>query len=306
VSELWVGILALAVVLVVVVVVVTFTSLRRYRLRRVRELRGRSSEPGAASDRAYNRLALARREAELLSSQGIEVGNAEQLIELANRSLDSRDFSRAYDLAQSAHETLVKARREPLRGAGRAPSPASSTVNPSPLPAGKSVAPGGSEAAPPTPSLPKNRAEAQFQLKMFEQDLVQAKKAGRTGPDADGGRELYVQAHAAFARGEYAEAFRLSLRGRRRIGGSVESLRPSAPALATSVAPSRGIAPDPVRTAEEVASAGRCAQCGHPTVAGDTYCRGCGVALSAGSCPSCGAPRTPRDTFCGKCGSRFG
>jgi Double zinc ribbon len=303
VVEFWIVILALAVVLLLVVVFVTITLLSRYRLRRVAELRSEATTPRAQSDRAYNRLALARREADLLAAQGVEVASAQQLIDLANRSLDARDFGRAYDLAQAAHETLVKARRDPLRSGSKGTSPPPGPAA-TPLPTTASPPAAGAPAAgPPTPSIPKSRVEAQFELRMFEQDLVQAKQRGASGPDVDGAREMYVQAHAAFSKGAYPEAFRLSLRGRRRIGGSVESLGPPGPATpAAAPATAEG---DPVRAAEEVAAAGRCAQCGHPTVVGDTFCRGCGAALAPPTCPSCGAPRTPRDTFCGKCGARF-
>ena len=302
--EFWVVVLALAAVVLLVVVYLTITLMSRYRLRRVAELRSAASTPGAQSDRAYNRLALARREADLLAAQGVEVPAAQQLIELANRSLDGRDFGRAYDLAQSAHETLVKARRDPLRAGSKGSSPPpAAALSPTSSPSA-SISSAAVAASPPSPTVPKNRVEAQFQLRMFEQDLVQAKKRRPRGADTEGARELYVQAHAAFARGDYAEAFRLSLRGRRRVGGTVETLAPTGPPAATS-APGTTMA-DPIQAAEEAAAAGRCRQCGHPTVAGDTYCRGCGAALAAVTCPSCGAARTPRDTFCGKCGARFG
>ena len=304
-DELWVVILAAAVVLLVVVVVVTFTLMRRYRLRRVRELRERGSAPGAVGDRAYNRLALARREADLLAAQGIEITGAQQLIALASRSLEGRDFGRAYDLAQAAHESLVKARREPLRASSKAGSSGPLGAGAVPAPTTAAGPTGGSPTATTPPSVPKNRVEAQFQLKLLEEDLLRASKRRARGPDTEGARELYVQAHAAFARGDYAEAFRLSLRGRRRIGGTVESLGPSGPTPTAAPVPNGSPPPDPARTAEEVAAAGRCTQCGHPTVVGDTFCRGCGTALAGTSCPQCGATRTPRDTFCGKCGARF-
>jgi len=292
--------LVVGIVAAASVMLTAFHLLRSYRQRRLQALRGDTSNPTFASDRAYNRLALARREADLLAAQGVDVDRARQLIDLAKRSLDARDADRAYDLAQAAHETLVTARREPLRPH----DPSRETPAPAPS-GGASVPPtSGPAGASPTPTVPKNRAEAQFQLRLFEQDLVTAGKSAPTAQPSAGARELYVQAHAAFSRGDYAEAFRLSLRGRRRVGGRVESLGPPAHGVPQGSG-GGSAAPNPVLAAEEVAAQERCPACGHPTVAGDAFCRGCGAARTPAVCPSCGGPRTPKDAFCGRCGHRY-
>ena len=298
--------LVVAVAVAAIVMLVAFTLLRNYRQRRLRSSRDDAANPSVAGDRAYNRLALARREADLYAAQGGDVERARQLIDLASRSLDSREFDRAYSLAQSAHETLVTARRGPLRRspAGGAPAPENGPAADA-LPPLPSAAVPPREPAPATaaPAIPKNRAEAQFQLRLFEEDLVAARKKGPKGQPAGEARDLYVQAHAAFARGDYAEAFRLSLRGRRRVGAHIEALGPSAaaPTRTTSTPTSS----DPAEAAEALAAQDRCASCGEPRVAGDSFCRGCGAPRSPATCPSCGAPRAPKDAFCGRCGSRY-
>lgn len=297
--------LAGAVIVVVLVVYVAFTLLHSYRVRRLGALRGEAAGPQAAADRAYNRLALARREADLLEAQGGDVARARQLIALSQRSQETGAYDRAYELAQAAHETLVQARREP-RHPGEPNAAAAETTPSAAGPLATGPAPRAESAVPPPPPVPKNRAEAQFELRLFEQDLVKAKKSAPRAVATKEASELYVLAHAAFGRAEYAEAFRLSLRGRRRVGGTVESLGPS---TATPVVPggSGSDAPiDPARTAEEVAAQDRCPLCGHPTVPGDAFCRGCGAARTPLVCPKCGAARKPTDTFCGKCGQRYG
>lgn len=288
------------VIVLVTVIFVTITLLRNYRHRRLATMRADASDPATANDRAYNRLALARREADLYEAQGGDVERARQLIDLSSHSLATREYDRAYDLAQAAHETLVIARKGPLKS--RPPqraltSEAVPATSPPPSPASAS------SAAPTPPSVPKNRAEAQFQLRLFEEDIVAAKKRSPAGATNEEAREAYVQAHAAFVRGDYAEAFRLALKGRRKVGGRVESLGPPAPGTAT--APSEVSAPDPIATAEEVAGHDRCPSCGEPVVAGDAFCRGCGAAKTPLACPTCGGPRTPKDAFCGKCGTRY-
>jgi len=295
--------LVVAVVAAVVVVFLAFHFLHRYRLRRLKELRGEAGTPQAASDRAYNRLALARREADLLAAQGTDVEPARQLIALATRSLDGKSFDRAFELAQAAHETLVKARRAPLPSRPASPPPVVATA-PATAPAGApTVAKAGT---PPAPAVPRNRAEAQFQLRLFEEELAAAAKGKRDRKQLDAARALYIEAHAAFARGEFGPAFRLALRGRRQIGGHVESLAPPPPNAAAAGAATDAPSADASGSAEQVAAQERCPLCGHPTVPGDAFCRGCGAPRTAPACPQCGAPRRPTDTFCGRCGERYG
>jgi len=293
--------LAVGVLLVAIVMLATFHLLRTYRQRRLQALRGQGTEPAAASDRAYNRLALARREADLLDAQGIDTERSRQLIGLAGRSLDARDFGRAYDLAQAAHETLVMARRQPLPSAAKGPTPAE-VATPAAAPA--SPSPAGVATGEGPPRLAKNRVEAQFQLHMLEQDLAGAARNATAAPALSEARELRAQAQAAFDRADYAEAFRLSLRGRRRVGGHLEVLGSPVPAVGGG--PARPAPVTAEQAAEAVAAQERCPACGHPTVAGDAFCRGCGAPRTALSCPACGGHRTPADTFCGKCGARYG
>jgi len=297
--------LAIVVIAAGAVMLAAFHMLRSYRQRRLRAIRGDAADPAFVGDRAYNRIALARREADLLSAQGVDVEQAEQLIVLANHALETRDSTRAYDLAQAAHETLVQARRQParLRSSTPAPGAAGAAAVPGvPLASPAAAATSSAPAPPPQNPVAKNRAEAQFQLRLFESELAHADKSTPGGTASLEARDLYIQAHAAFARAEYAEAFRLSLRGRRAIGGKVETLGPPAP---NAGVPSRAGASTPEATAERLAAQERCAACGYPTVPGDTFCRGCGAAHAPATCPGCGAPRAPTDTFCGSCGQRY-
>ncbi len=275
-----------------------FYVLRRLRRRHLSD-RDSAARPELASDRAYNRAAMARREADLLAAQGTDVGRARELLDLSDRSFRAREFDRAYELAQSAHETLVALRRAP----GRAPtSPAPSALGafpPSsrPVPASDAPLPGGVEpngAASEAPSgrPPKNKLESHFQLRLLESDL---ERRGKT-PDTSGAAELLGQARTAFDREEYTEALRLALKGRRQLGAPVETLGKAGPAGRATGAPAPSVAPNGER---------RCAKCGRAVVEGDAFCRGCGTPYPASTCPKCGAPRTPADGFCGRCGEGF-
>jgi predicted RNA-binding Zn-ribbon protein involved in translation (DUF1610 family) len=283
-----------------------FYLLRRLRMRRAAV--GAPPGPEVASDRAYNRLAMARREASLLEAQGVDTTRARDLIQLADRSLQSRDFDRAYELAHSAHESLVLLKREqggPLFRPNPAPVAATATTLPSRLSAPVVPAPATPESgASPSAAvqIPKNKLESQFQLHLFEKEV-----SSRTaGPSVDSARAQYDLAQAAFGREEYTEALRLALKARRQLGGAVETLGPSTPAT-PSVNPktARPLPTDAARTAEATAHAARCPRCGQPIIAGDAFCRGCGAPYAPLSCPNCGAARTTADAFCGKCGTRY-
>jgi predicted RNA-binding Zn-ribbon protein involved in translation (DUF1610 family) len=276
----------------------------RARLRlRSQQLRSElSARPAVVSDRAFNRIAMARREAQLLARQGVDVTASTALVGQAQASFDARDFGRAYELAQSAHETLVVART----GAPIRPSPPAARTAPGPTVPTPAATP--APAPPPTPNIPKNRAESQFQLRVLTTELARARAANAKADATELAAASLAAGQAAYDRGEYTEAFRLALRGRRQIGSTIETLAP-APALRSggtgAPADAGALATDPVAIAEQAAASDRCPNCGQPMLAADTFCRGCGTPRRATTCPACGAPRSPTDGFCGKCGTPF-
>ena len=284
-------IIVLVIVLLVCIVLAALGLLMIQRIRRRRDQlrRDLSSRPELVSDRAFNRLAMARREVEVLAGQGVDVERARDLIAQSQAAFDARDFPRSYELAQTAHETLVAARRRPIPGGGRTPAdPLRST------PAAAAVAP-----TPPAARLAPHRAESQFQIRVLGESLDSV-------PANDGRRReataLLDQAKVAYDRAEYGDAFRLALRGRRALGASVEGLPASG---ARPPGAPTALAADPAQLAEATAASDRCPVCGYPMRTDDGFCRGCGVPRSSASCPACGAPRAPSDTFCGKCGKPF-
>ncbi len=290
--------IAVTVVLIVIVLGIFLVVLRRLRSRRDQLLGELGSKPVLVQDRAFNRLAMARREADVLARTGTDTSRARELIAQSQGAFDNREYPRSYELAQSAHEALVNARGKVGSPASPIPSsstPASWVSSSSPTP---SAAP-----APSAPPLARNRAESQFQLHVLDQELTAAR---RDRPKQSGTTEaatLQLQAQAAYDRGEYTEAFRLALRARRSLGGKVEALAASPRPAGSGAAPSATV--DPAAAAEQVAAANRCPNCGYPTMASDTFCRGCGTPRTPSVCAACGAPRAPADAFCGRCGARY-
>ena len=305
-------------IVVVVILAVVVAGLLLYLLRRLKNRRAKliselEDRPELNQDRAFNRLAMARREAGILADQGVDVQRAQELIAEGQGAFDLRHYEQAYQAAQSAHEALVNARRQGARSTGT-PLPASGTgPHAGTAAAGPATAPtpsGPTTAAelPARPTIPKYRAESQFQIHLLSEELEGLPSRRAKDPTAVQAAEMKRQASEAFDRGDFTEAFRLALRGRRALGGTVESLPPTGPATSQpgpEAGNGTGSAPDITKTAETFAAGERCPECGYPALAGDAFCRGCGRPRTALTCPSCGAPRGAEEPFCGRCGNRF-
>jgi hypothetical protein len=297
-----------AVLLVIVFVVVLLLAIQRLRRRKAQLLNELKNSPRLNADRAYNRLAMARREAEILSKQGTDVARARELIAQSQSAFDLGQNERSYELAQSAHEALVSTRQGVSLPSAPAPDPMSPRASSRPAPtaggAGTPPLASGSTATPPLPStgVPRNRIESQFEMRMLDSDIASARTSHPNEPATLAALEFQRQAQTAFDQGQFTEAFRFALKGRRGLGGNVEAVPPgSGPKAAETAAGPL----DPALAAERAASSSRCPNCGYPTTADDVFCRGCGTPRSPATCPRCGTPRTPSDTFCGRCGERF-
>lgn len=303
--------LVFVIVLGVIVAGLLLFLLKRLRERKAKILGDLSDRPQLNQDRAFNRLAMARREVEILAKQGVDVQRAQELVAESQAQFDLRHYERAYQTAQSAHEALVNVRQQGSLTSG-VPLTAKSEPSPSPFAhAAVGVPPAPSAAPLPTPAAPaiaKNRAESQFQIHLLQEELAKLPNRRVQSAAAVEATGLRKQASAAFDHENYTEAFRLALHGRRALGAAVESLplSGSPPSGGTRAVPN-GNAPttDATRTAEAVAGGERCPDCGYPALSGDAFCRGCGRPRSVATCPSCGAPRAADEPFCGRCGARY-
>jgi hypothetical protein len=301
--------LAVAVVLGAIVVGVLLFAMRRLRRRRAQLLNELGAGAPFGEDRAFNRIEMARREVAILARQGSDVHRPRELIAQAETAFHARQYPRAYELAQSAHESLVRARRGPISSApepvASAPLASAATAPEPPAPLSAPPSPAAAPNDPPILSRPaQNRVESQFQIRLLDGELAEARSARPGAPATVAAIEFRAEAQRAFDGGNYTEAFRVALKARRGLGGKVETLAPT-PGVAPAPAGGNGEGVDPSAVAERAASADRCPQCGYPVTADDVYCRGCGTPRTASACPRCGATRGPSDTFCGRCGERF-
>ncbi len=280
-------------------------TLQRLRRRKEQILRELKHSPRLDADRAFNRIAMARREADIVARQGKDVGRAREQIADAQSALDRHDSARAYELANKAHDSLVDSFRAPTVGAPLLSADPVPSLARSASPVSARPAPTGTASpSPPAPvaPVPRNRMEAQFELRLLDAEVDEAKGRRPNEPATIAAIDLQTKAHVSFDQGQFADAFRYALKGRRGLGGKVEAIAPS-----PGTAPGNGgVAPvDPALAAEDAASAARCPSCGYPVTAADQFCRGCGVPRTPTACPKCGTPRAPSDTFCGSCGQRF-
>jgi double zinc ribbon protein len=262
-------------------------------------------------DRAYNQIHIARASAERLQRSGVDVSQVLALLDNAERARARGDPDTATALARSGQETLLRLRSAPPRGVPASAGTAATGAS-APAPAGDGAWIDGrtGAAAPPTAlpdpptsgsaaRLPKNKAESRFQLSLLDEDVKRAEASDPKGAGTTEGRTLLRDGQSAFERGDYTEALRLGLRGRRRVGARLETL---APTRSTQPEPdddseAPGPAPEP-----DQAGPATCANCGAPMKGADGFCRACGSPRSSARCGQCGEALAPDDRFCGACG----
>ena len=281
---------------------------RRLRLR-LASLRSELGEsPEHVDDRSYNLLRIARSEADVLARQGVDVHAATDVLAEADASLRRRDYDGALACARRAHEVLVALRDSPATGRTSAVPFPSMTPFSGPRsngPSSNDSAPASDGppemgSAPPPARLAKNRAESHFQISLLNEE-IEREAAGQPAAGALAEvRQGATDAQGAYDRGDYTEALRLALRGRRRLGARIESL--PAPTVRIPPSPSPEV---PVRSDVPVGTA-PCASCGRPLRLSDRFCRGCGASRAPTSCPSCSTPLEPDDKFCAACGATVG
>lgn len=292
--------------------------LRRRRKQLAAEL---SDAPEIKEDRAHNQIRLASSEADILERAGVDVTRPRDLLAQARTRLDRRDVEEAISLARSAHEALILAKRGsssvPPSSEGRAtfghrlaaptprPGPGPDSP-PAPLLAFPTLGSTGVEEPvselPPAGSgvrLPKNRVESHFQLTLLVEEIEKSRTANPLEPTVAEAEGLRGQAQQAYGAGDYTDALRLALKGRRKLGTRIEALPPSA-------GPTAPIPPEEAtaRTGPKAAEAQvNCPRCGRPNRPSDRFCRACGAPRQLSKCPRCGTPAAESDQFCGGCGS---
>ena len=312
-------------------------SLRRKRF--LKELEAGTSESG--EDAAHNQILTTRAVLKRLESQGEDVTAAKAILKQAQGKLEAGRYAQALQLAREARNSMApratsapvtsrvrvpasprKVEKEELlyrdiaegsRGGAKpaAGSPAGASMEETDIPESD-----GSGNPPSIPELrkgvPKNQLESRFEINVLEESL---EKTGE-GSFAEA-RKLLTLAQRSFDRGDYSDALRLAMRGRKIVGTGTEetiSLSPATvvetppdaplPSAARSSAPPvvKDVVPEP-GTGEARPVLMRCSRCGRENPVTNKFCRGCGKPLAEPLCPRCQKPVSPDDAFCGVCGA---
>ena len=286
------------------------------RLRRRRAELANDPAPTRAvlEDRAFNQIHLARSAAERLERSGVDTGSIEELLDKADLARSRGDPDTALAFARSAQESLVRLRSAPptrvprSENGDRSPPPTALPVDgtdtvdtalPSPAATFTLDAAGdGSEGG--TGRLPKNKAESRFQLNLLDEEVRGAERQAPRDAASVESRKLLDDGRAAFDRGDYTEALRLGLRGRRRVGGRLETLAPGKSTQPEGPDDEVGRGTPPAAPTEAPPT---CPSCGAPLRASDAFCRACGASRTATRCAQCGEALASTDRFCGSCGA---
>jgi|SRR5437867_2581611 len=270
--------LIVAFVVVIVLSVVTFLELRYFRTFMKRR-QTREDLP----DRAHNALLTSKAIAGSLRSSGVVTMSADDAIHEAEMAYRRHDYRVAIELAEKAKTILKteKARHDKFGDLSRL----------------QRAKPSGSDA-PTTKEvlqkeMPANFMQAKFTISLAEERIAAGREAGRGTADA----EAFLQsARTSFDTKDYDAALKLAAKSRRSADGEPVADIPAAVGGAKAPLPSQVEIPRPANRA--------CASCGSGLLAGDTFCRKCGVKVERPTaCPKCGTALKADDEFCRKCGT---
>jgi hypothetical protein len=294
--------ISILVVVCIAVGVLAWQALRRRRDQLRSEI---NASHASVEERAFNRIQIGRSAADHLERSGADVSGSRRLLDQASKSYDAGHHDDALALASSAHATLLAQTKSPAPLAPATLSvPAPDTASPADSSPGAPITP--TMSPPPTsePSnegtatppgrLPKNKAESHFQLRLLDEEIAAGGPAGTTASTVTGVQAFAREAHASYDRGDFTDALRVALKGRRTLGARLETLPPSSVLPATAADAPTATAPG---------GSDRCRKCGQPLRPGDMFCRGCGAAVAATNCARCGDSLEGSDQFCGRCGA---
>jgi len=268
------------IVLVLVLGVLTFIELKYLR----KASRGRRARAASASDlpdQAHNAILTSKAISRTLSAAGVVTADVDAVVQEAQVAYRNRNYRVVIELTDKAKSMLKteKARHDRMGDLSRLRKTA------------------GSEAEEATTKeyiqkeLPPNYMQARFTISLAEERITAARDAGRATPEAEA---VLATARQSFDGKDFDDALKLAAKSRRLADGEAE---PGAPTGSPA-------APVPA-TVELPRPAGRaCASCGSELLAGDPFCRKCGVKVERPTtCAKCGASLKEDDTFCRKCGA---
>jgi hypothetical protein len=296
--------------------------LNRSRIRQRNE-RLRLETTQSPGERAFNEIQIVRAGVDHLGRQGWQVEGVRRVLGEAEGAEQRGDHSGALRTAETAREMLYRLRGNTagVNPSGAVPGPVlpttpgaiATTSGRDPSSGAAADRPGllsnlakeadASETATRT-KPPAYQLEARFALNALALDLEHHPSSNGAGARS-GVEDLQKQAQVAYGAAQYSEAWRLALRARRMLGGSVEAISFSAASEGAPKSPSPSL-PGTDRIALPPSTPEPCAQCGKPLRSDDKFCRSCGAPAARRRCARCGTANESADRFCGVCGAPLG
>ncbi|MHB8352092.1 MAG: zinc ribbon domain-containing protein [Thermoplasmata archaeon] len=265
------------------------------------------------ADRAFNQIQFVRVGCDVVEGQGFDVGPIRGELDRAEAAERRGDHAGALRHTEAARHGLHAIRGSRERPPDPRPEPEAKgtalPLEPAPIPTDP-TGPEGTEPdpSPPRPKFPPFQIETRFAMNLLAEELAGPAGDASEEPRRSTARAQLEEARAAYAREEYATAWKLVLRGRRSLGGRMEAISPEGPSTPGTSAPA-GLAPTAsggVPAAPSVMPDRACSRCGRSVAVSDAFCRSCGAPSAALRCPRCQAPLDASDQFCGVCGTPRG
>ncbi len=271
------------IVLVLVLGVLTFIELK-YLRKASRGRRARAAGSSDLPDQAHNAILTSKAISRTLSAAGVATADADAVVQEAQVAYRNRNYRVVIELTDKAKSMLKteKARHDKMGDLSRLRKA------------------DGSESDEATTKeyiqkeLPPNYMQARFTVSLAEERIAAARDAGRATAEAEA---VLATARQSFDGKDFDGALKLAAKARRLADGEAEpGTPPGSPPTASTPVPATVELPRPAGRA--------CASCGSELLAGDTFCRKCGVKVErATACAKCGASLKEDDTFCRKCGA---
>ncbi|MCK4757100.1 MAG: zinc ribbon domain-containing protein [Thermoplasmata archaeon] len=295
-------ILLITMVIVLAVEIMFIQSKKKKKLARLKETK---------SEEAFNKIHTTARIISLMRNQGVDVSEAERIIDTARRLQSQRNYDMAIDKAEAAKTALMRAKsdQDALRPSYLDSS--SSSATPAYKPTARLIKPDYDEkdyddeeaiySRPVTPdSRPENYLQAKFLLQTVEDLLSKKENKG-----IKGARKIFETASEEYESQNYTKALSLALKVDRMLKSSSVALINigEEPVIEDEDGEGEEVHhhPDDV-VIHEIA----CDSCGNDVELDDAFCRKCGEELDfMVVCPGCESEVEDDDQFCRKCGEKL-
>ncbi len=256
--------------------------------------RARREQELSKSDEAHNLVVATRSIINVMKSKGIDVSDAEILINRAELSLDAGDKNKAKGLAEEAREELDSAKSRPVAPVRLKKK----EVNPIEVAVDQKIQKGLLDGRERVNRLPDNFLESKFEI-----DVAKGLFDKKGTPEAE---RLLGMAQLCYDDEDYTTALKYAIRCKKAIDEGEAGLL-AAQKIGHRKEDSQVEDVREIRIKETTMEGElKCPECGNTVGVDDKFCNLCGEKLSFQIyCPSCGVEVSPTQKFCAECGEEL-